>query len=269
MRKAKFSTVAVAILFTMVLLITSCSGKINYNQPSGSSSQSASHSQNNEITQTTKTESSSVDTLEQYYDRCDVKSAVSDFLMHVKYQEPAQALAYTTKTEEIINCVNLAVDPEAAFNSQTWDDDTRYIMIDLLLPIMKSMGYFLTSKEPVLTSETTAEIEVYSNNISCQKAFTELLRRVDNLSDRDIKFYSGLYSSEYQVYGEDIEQDKLDKYILYQEASGLIYDGSYLEEPYTFKVYLEEIDGEWLINSFSDNDDFVDVFLWRLSKMKN
>lgn len=256
-----FSTLVVSLV--LVLLMTSCSGILNYISSSENSSQAIEN--NSQIEES----GSFNNALEYSYDISDVRWTVSYFLTDVKYQQPDQALSYTTKTEEMINCVNEAVDPDSVFNAQPWDEDTKYIMIDLLLPIMKSPGYFYSAYDPVITSETTAEVEVYVNNFSCGKAYNELIRRVNDLSDRDIKRYKKMYLSRYGIISEDIDPDKFNKYLLYAESEWIINYQSELSEPYTFKVNLEKIDDEWLITSFSNSNDFVDAFLWRLSKMND
>ena len=78
-----------------------------------------------------------------------------------------------------------------------------------------------------------------------------------------------MYLSRYGIISEDIDPDKFNKYLLYAESEWIINYQSELSEPYTFKVNLEKIDGEWLITSFSNSNDFVDAFLWRLSKMND
>lgn len=132
-----FSTLVVSLI--LVLLMTSCSGILNYISSSENSSQAIEN--NSQIEES----GSFNNALEYSYDISDVRWTVSYFLTDVKYQQPDQALSYTTKTEEMINCVNEAVDPDSVFNAQPWDEDTKYI-IDLLL----SYGYFVEEIEEML-----------------------------------------------------------------------------------------------------------------------
>lgn len=92
-----FSTLVVSLI--LVLLMTSCSGILNYISSSENSSQAIEN--NSQIEES----GSFNNALEYSYDISDVRWTVSYFLTDVKYQQPDQALSYTTKTEEMINCV--------------------------------------------------------------------------------------------------------------------------------------------------------------------
>ena len=101
---------------------------------------------------------------------------------------------------------------------------------------------------------------ITTNNISYYEAFKAIAWAMKDLTDYELEQYANEFADSYSG-GPEPTSDDFTLFVLKKLAQKVSRSTVVLGKCFAYDIYLEKINGEWYVSGFSDNTDFIDMYL--------
>lgn len=193
-------------------------------------------------------------------EKADIESVVNSFYTNIDDKNLEGALQYTTRSDDLLLYSGKAMEADSFYSANT-SKDFDAGMAEIFEPIMNEIGHTIEVESVELISVDNAEVTVSATCFS----FYDTLQKVMELSSQmtEDELYSLL--DQYMIEHPDGELNEADFQILVIKT--MMKKISPITTTYSYSVYVTKSDDKWYISGFSNNMDFIDMYLGRISQM--
>lgn len=196
-------------------------------------------------------------------EKADIESVVNSFYSNIDNKNLEGALQYTTRSDDIVLYSGKAVEADTFYTTNTTNtsEDFDIGMAEIFEPLINEIGHSIEIESVELISADNAEVTVSATCFS----FYDTMQKVLELSSQvtDDEFYSII--GQYLIEHPDGELNEADMRILIIKS--LMNKIPPITTTYSYSVYVTKKEDKWYISGFSNNMDFIDMYLGRISQM--
>lgn len=196
-------------------------------------------------------------------EKADIESVVNSFYTNIDDKNLEGALQYTTRSDDLLLYSEKAVEADSFYSTYTTDTSKDFDvgMAEIFEPLINEIGHSLEIESVELISADNAEVTVSATCFS----FYDTVQKVMELSSQmtEDELYSLL--EQYMIEQPDGELNEADFQILVIKT--MMKKMSPMTTTYSYSVYVTKSDNKWYISGFSNNMDFIDMYLGRISQM--
>lgn len=199
------------------------------------------------------------ETIQNLHDSSDARSVMYQFYSCLNNHDTEGALACTTQTDDTLTySIQCAADPEAFYDTIP-DETIKLLLKEVIMPMEDDYdSYHEFSNVGVV--DQTASAHVTTNNISYYEAFKAIAWAMKDLTDYELEQYANEFADSYSG-GSEPTSDDFTLFVLKKLAQKVSRSTVVLGKCFAYDIYLEKINGEWYVSGFSDNTDFIDMYL--------
>lgn len=276
----KFNTKLIAVAVSAVFLFSSCSSDKESSITNTTSHTETTHETSSRV-ETTKPIPSSTNTTvitseyaveddsivepvvkTESEEKADIESVVNSFYSNIDDKNLEGALQYTTRSDDLLLYSGKAVEADSLFSTYAADtskDDVGFA--EIFEPLINEIGHSIEIKSVELISDDNAEVTVSATCFSFYDTVQKVMELSSQMTEDELYSIVGQYMFEHP----DGELNEADMRILIIKS--MMKKIPPITTTYSYSVYMTKRDEEWYVSGFSNNVDFIDMYIGRLSQM--
>lgn len=273
----KFNTRLIAVAVSAIILFSSCSS-----DKESSITNTTSHTETSSRAETSKTIPSSTNTTvitseysvedisivepvvkTENEEKADIESVVNSFYSNIDDKNLEGALQYTTRSDDLLLYSGKAMEADSLLSTYATDTSKDFDvgLAEIFEPMINEIGHSIEVESVELMSVDNAEVTVSATCFSLYDTLQKVIELSSQMTEDEI--YSLIY--EYMVEHPNGELNEDDFQILIIKT--MMKKISPITTTYSYSVYMTKRDEEWYVSGFSNNVDFIDMYIGRLSQM--
>ena len=154
--------------------------------------------------------------------------------------------------------IQCAADPEAFYDTVP-DETIKLLLKEVIMPMEDDYDSYYEIGD-VGAADQMATAHITTNNISYYEAFKAIAWAMKDLTDYELEQYANEFADSYSG-GPEPTSDDFTLFVLKKLAQKVSRSTVVLGKCFAYDIYLEKINGEWYVSGFSDNTDFIDMYL--------
>ena len=203
--------------------------------------------------------------IQNLHDRSDARSVMYNFYSCIDNHDTDGALACTTQTDDALTySIQCAADPEAFYDTVP-DETIKLLLKEVIMPMEDDYDSYYEIGD-VGAADQMATAHITTNNISYYEAFKAIAWAMKDLTDYELEQYANEFADSYSG-GPEPTSDDFTLFVLKKLAQKVSRSTVVLGKCFAYDIYLEKINGEWYVSGFSDNTDFIDMYLGCFSEL--